>query len=99
LLLIGAAALCGSLWVTRNELVFDKCSPKSILQVVFRATHWLWQWGLLQRSEDMKKFIVQGCRKLETTALQCSAFFGWPSALRLNKKNLTGRSRPHSCFF
>jgi hypothetical protein len=76
LLLIGAAALCWSLWLTRNELVFDKCSPKSILQVVFRATHWLRQWGLLQRNEDMKKFIAQGCQKLETAALQCSAFFG-----------------------
>jgi len=78
LLLIGAAAFCWSLWLTRNELVFDKCSPKSILQVVFRATHWLRQWGLLQRSEDMKKFIVQGCQKLETAALQCSAFFRRP---------------------
>jgi hypothetical protein len=32
----------------------------------------------------MKKFIAQGCQKLETAALQCSAFFGWPYALRLS---------------
>ncbi|XP_066342122.1 uncharacterized mitochondrial protein AtMg00810-like [Miscanthus floridulus] len=52
--------------------------------VVFKATHRLRQWGLLQRSEDMKKFIVQGCQNLETVALQCSAFFRWPYALRLS---------------
>jgi len=83
-MLIGATALCWSLWLTRNEVVFDKCNPKSILQVMFRTTHSLRQWGLLQRSEDMKEFIVQGCQKLETAAQQCSAFFRWPYALRLS---------------
>ena len=38
LLLIGAAALCWVIWLTRNDLVFNKCQPKTFLQVLFRAT-------------------------------------------------------------
>jgi len=34
-LLIGAAAFCWVLWLTRNELVFDKHKPKIFLQVLF----------------------------------------------------------------
>ena len=38
LLLTGAAALCWVIWLTRNDLVFNKCQPKTFLQVLFRAT-------------------------------------------------------------
>jgi hypothetical protein len=29
LLLTAASALCWTVWITRNEVVFDKCRPKS----------------------------------------------------------------------
>lgn len=29
LLLAGAAAFCRTLWLTRNDIIFDKCSPKT----------------------------------------------------------------------
>jgi len=45
LLLTAASALCWAVWITRNEVVFDKCKPKSFLQVLFRGTHWLRQMG------------------------------------------------------
>jgi hypothetical protein len=47
LLLTTAAALLWAIWLTRNEIVFDKCKPKSLLQVLFRGTHWLRQWANL----------------------------------------------------
>jgi hypothetical protein len=31
LLLTVAAALCWAIWITRNEVVFDKCRPKLVL--------------------------------------------------------------------
>jgi len=34
LLLTAAASLCWAIWLTRNEVVFDKYRPKSFLQVV-----------------------------------------------------------------
>jgi len=38
LVLTGAAALCWVIWLTTNDLVFNKCQPKTFLQVLFRAT-------------------------------------------------------------
>jgi hypothetical protein len=57
----------------RNEIVFDKCKPKSLLQVLFRGTHWLRQWASLQRHEDLKDQLISAAKHLETSAL---AFFG-----------------------
>jgi hypothetical protein len=45
LLLTAAVALCWTIWVTRNEVVFDRCRPKTFLQVLFRGMHWLRQWA------------------------------------------------------
>jgi hypothetical protein len=41
LLLTAASALLWAIWLTRNEIVFDKRKSKSLLQVLFRGTHWL----------------------------------------------------------
>jgi hypothetical protein len=38
LVLIGLVALCWTLWISRNDLVFQKSQYKSILQVMFRGT-------------------------------------------------------------
>jgi len=42
-LLTAAAALCWSLWISRNKIIFDKCRPKTLLQVLFKGTHWFRQ--------------------------------------------------------
>ena len=36
LLQTAASAICWTIWISRNEVVFDKCKPKSYLQVLFR---------------------------------------------------------------
>jgi len=69
LLLSAAAALCWAIWITRNEVVFVKCRPKTILQVLFRGTHWLCQWAKFQRHEDRREELVQAARHLESSAL------------------------------
>ena len=68
-LLTAAAALGWTTWVTRNEVVFDKCRPKTFLQVLFRGTHWLQQWVQLQLHED-QELLVQAARLLEKAALR-----------------------------
>jgi hypothetical protein len=54
LLLTAAAALCWAIWLTRNEVVFDKCRSKTFLQVLFRRTYRLRQWASLQRHDDQR---------------------------------------------
>ena len=39
LLLVAAAALIWAIWLTRNEVIFEKARPKTFLQVLFRGTH------------------------------------------------------------
>ena len=70
------AAICCSIWLTRNEVVFDTSWPKTLLQVLFRRTHWLRFWTHLQRSEIQKELILEACRKMENAAMH---FFSLPT--------------------
>ena len=47
LILVGAAALCWSIQLCRNVVVFDN-KQSSFLQVIFLTTHWLRMWTILQ---------------------------------------------------
>jgi hypothetical protein len=39
LLLVGATALCWTMWTSRNEMVFDKSPAKTYMQVFYRGTY------------------------------------------------------------
>jgi len=77
LLLTGAAAFCWAIWITRNDVVFDKGHPKTFLQVLFRGTYWLRFWALLQRSDDGNERILDACKLLESRAMEFFASHGW----------------------
>lgn len=83
LLLTGAAAICWSIWLTRNDTVFNNCKPKTFLQVLFRGTYWLRSWALLRHTNDQRERLVEACQLLESSALQLFASHGWPSILRI----------------
>ena len=80
LLLTAASALCWTIWITRNEVVFDKCRPKTFLQVLFRGTHWLRQWARLQRHDDFRDQLTLAGQHLETSALHFFSSNGWLSS-------------------
>ena len=48
LVLLGAAALCWSVWLCRNSVVFDN-KKAFFLLVIYSTTHWLRSWALLQQ--------------------------------------------------
>ena len=79
LLLTAASALCWAVWITQNEVVFDKCRPKSFLQVLFKGTHWLRQWARLQRHDDLRDQLSLAAQHLESSALQFFGSNGWLS--------------------
>jgi hypothetical protein len=79
LLLTSDAALLWAIWLTRNEVVFDKYKPKSLLQVLFRGTHWLRQWANLQRHDDRKDQLISVAQHLETSTLEFFGSNGWLS--------------------
>jgi len=82
-LLTAAATLCWTIWLSRNEVVFDKCKPKTFLQVLFRGTFWLRQWASLHCLEEDQEELREICQLLEGAALQFFASFGWLSSSRL----------------
>jgi hypothetical protein len=69
LVLVGVAAFCWALWLSRNDVVFQKSKTKSFLQVIFRGTFWIRSWSILSKEEGRKQ-LKGGCRWMETIALE-----------------------------
>lgn len=80
--LVGAAAICWVLWLSRNEAVFNRKFPNSFLQVIFRGTYWIRFWSQLSKEEE-KNFVKLNCRLLEERLLELFAERGWNSRDRL----------------
>jgi len=57
LVLLGAAALCWSVWLCRNIVVFDN-KKSSFLQVIYSSTHWLCTWTILQKLTLQDKLVA-----------------------------------------
>ena len=56
LILVGASAICWAIWLSMNDMVFDKSPSFSYMQVIFRATHWLRFWHNYKGVMKMKSF-------------------------------------------
>jgi hypothetical protein len=82
LCLIGVAALLWSIWLSRNEVVFNKCSPKSFVQIIFRGTFWARSWAALSKEED-GSILKRWCQKLEITTMEIFSHFGWTARRRI----------------
>lgn len=75
-ILIGVTAICWVLWLSRNDVVFQRAKPNSSLQVIFRATHWIRSWAILSKEEE-KDLLKKGCQRLEVIAMDLYSKAGW----------------------
>jgi mannosylglycoprotein endo-beta-mannosidase len=82
LILIGIAALLWSIWLSRNEVVFNKCASKSFVQVVFRGTYWARSWAVLSK-EGEGVFLKKVCQRMEVTTMEIFNQFGWTVRKRI----------------
>nr|TKW41479.1 hypothetical protein SEVIR_1G319100v2 [Setaria viridis] len=77
-LIAGVVAVFWSIWLSRNDIVFNKHHPDvTIMQAISRSTYLLRFWRLLRR-EDQQKGMLKTCRALEVVAIQVFAKHGWP---------------------
>ena len=83
LIITGVSALCWAIWISRNDLVFNRAQMFTYLQVLFRGTHWLRLWAQLQRSDDSADLLRRACRHLETMAMHFFAYRGWRFSNRI----------------
>jgi hypothetical protein len=81
LLRVGAIALIWSLWLCRNDKVFNKKNC-SVLQVIYQCTRTLRIWSQLHRLEDHDLF-TKVCTRLEHTARHLFSQHGWQHNLRI----------------
>jgi hypothetical protein len=68
-LLAGASVFCWAIWLSRNDVIFDKSPIKSFMQVLYMGTHWLRFWSQLKNDDQDKANITMACQKLELVAL------------------------------
>jgi hypothetical protein len=81
LIRVGAIAILWSLWLCRNDKVFNDVNS-SLLQVIYRCTALLRSWSPLQRTEHRALFLEVSTR-LEHTAREFIFQHGWLHNLRI----------------
>jgi hypothetical protein len=60
---VGVCALVWAIWNCRNEVIFNRCSKPSILQVIHMAASLIHMWSYLLPPEQMGP-IDTGCNRL-----------------------------------
>jgi hypothetical protein len=80
--LLGVAAVCWAIWLSRNDVVFQRSKPNSCLQVIFRSAFWIRSWSILTKEEERRSLLL-GSRRLEMTALEIFSKFGWNASRRI----------------
>jgi hypothetical protein len=54
LLFVGMDAIFWSIWLSRNDIVFNKTPISSYMQVMFMATYWTRTWAVFQKEESQR---------------------------------------------
>jgi hypothetical protein len=68
---------CWVIWLSRNDVIFNKTPTKYFMQVFYRATYWFCFWSELESDAQDKEKIAEACQKLEVVAMQIYADHGW----------------------
>ena len=79
---VGVSALLWTIWLCRNDLVFNRSSRVHFLQVIFRATALIRSWSLLTQTEA-REHLVTGSFRWEMVARDIFNRFGWRSCNRI----------------
>jgi hypothetical protein len=78
---VGAIALLWSLWLCRNNLIFD-AKTSCPMQVIFHCAHLLREWSALQRVE-FRELYTRVCSRLEQVARDIFTQHGWQHSMRI----------------
>jgi hypothetical protein len=74
---VGASTICWAIWLSRNDVVFDKSPMKTFMQVIYSGTYWFRFWSQMQKAKDDKELIKTACLKLENVVMEIFSKHGW----------------------
>jgi hypothetical protein len=74
--LLGIGAMLWAIWLSCNDVVFDKIPISSSTQVLFKGTQWTRTWSEFQK-EEKKKTLLVACHLIETTTMEIFTSQGW----------------------
>jgi hypothetical protein len=74
-ILIGACTLCWAMWLSQNNVGFDKVRVLNPMQVIFHGTHWTRRWSLLQKEEHRPQ-IKWECHVIQAVTIEIFATNG-----------------------
>jgi hypothetical protein len=68
LLFVEMGAMFWSIWLSRNDIGFNKTPISSYVQVMLRATYWTRTWAVFQKKES-QRFLRTVCQLMETLTM------------------------------
>jgi hypothetical protein len=83
LLFAGIGAMLWGVWLSRNDVVFNKSPILSSMQVIYRGTHWARTWSLFQKEED-RHLLLSACRSIEILTMEIFVKHVWRFSNRLS---------------
>src|SRR6266498_2904531 len=82
--LLGAAITVWAIWLHRNDMVFEKKTISSPLQVIYTISHWLRAWAVLQKAELQVTVVAASQSLVRVITDYFSQARGWRSSLRID---------------
>jgi hypothetical protein len=80
---VGIGDMLWSIWLSRNDIIFNKTPISSYMQVIFIGIHWTRMWAKFQKEENQNS-LQTACRVIETLIMEIFAKHGWWSSNRLS---------------
>jgi hypothetical protein len=82
LILVGIGIILWGVWLSRNNVSFDKKPVLPYIKVIYRATHWVWTWSLFQEEVACQQ-LHDDRRLLEMVSIEIFERHGWRFRNRL----------------
>jgi len=81
-IIVGVAALCWAIWLSRNDVVFSKTTTNSFSQLIFRGTYWIRLWSQLSKEKEGRQ-MKEACHLLEVLMLEVFGKRWWRHLKRI----------------